>query len=218
VSFAVLALQWSARIGDPTVIGWLTVVAYFVAAWLALRAFMVEKAGPPRPYRHAISALFRVMRKHWPRPPAPARRAALWLSIALALAFLGINKQLDLQTLVAEIGRSMALEQGWYEKRRAVQVGFIIAVLVTCAGGVAALAWLVRGHLADFWLPLGGMLLLAGFVAIRATSFHHMDTLISSDILGIRVNWILELGGIGLVAFAAMRRVRRARSQPAAKP
>jgi hypothetical protein len=155
-----------------------------------------------------------VIRKHWPRPPAPARRAALWLSIALVLGFLGINKQLDLQTLVAEIGRSMALEQGWYEKRRAIQMGFIIAVLVTCAGGLAALVWLVRGHLADFLLPLGGMLLLVAFVAVRATSFHGMDALIRSEIAGIRVNWVLELGGIGLVAFAAYRRVRRAR-QPA---
>lgn len=202
-------IQWSVGIGDPTVMGWLTVVAYFAAAWLCLRAFMVEKAGPPRPYRQAIGALWRVVRKHWPAPPAPARRAGLWLLLAFLLAALGVNKQLDLQSLLTEIGRVTAIESGWYENRRAVQVGFIGATLVTAAAAVAALWWLVRGHLRDFRLALGGMVLLLGFVIVRATSFHDMDALIRSDVGGLELNWVLELGGIVIVAVAAGRRLRR---------
>jgi hypothetical protein len=206
----VTEIQWSVGIGDPTLMGWLTVVAYFAAAWLCLRAFMVEKAGPPRPYRQAIGALWRVVRKHWPAPPAPARRAGLWLLLALLLAALGVNKQLDLQSLLTEIGRVTAIESGWYENRRAVQVGFIGATLVTAALCVAALWWLVRGHLRDFRLALGGMVLLLGFVIVRATSFHDMDSLIRASVGGITVNWVLELGGIALVAVAAAKRLRQA--------
>jgi len=203
-------IQWSAGIGDPTVMGWLTVVAYFAAMWLCLRAFMVEKAGPPRPYWQAIGALWRVVRKHWPAPPAPARRAGLWLLLAMLLAGLGVNKQLDLQSLITEIGRVTAIESGWYEDRRAVQVGFIGATLVTAALCVAALWWLVRGHLRDFRLALGGIVVLLGFVIVRATSFHDMDAFIRSDVGGLEINWVLELGGIAIVAVAAARRLRQA--------
>jgi hypothetical protein len=203
-------IQWSVGIGDPTLMGWLTVVAYFAAAWLCLRAFMVEKAGPPRPYWQAIGALWRVVKKHWPSPPAPARRAGLWVLLALLLAALGVNKQLDLQSLLTEVGRVTAIESGWYENRRAVQVGFIGATLVTAALCVAALWWLVRGHLSDFRLALGGMVVLLGFVIVRATSFHDMDSFIRSDVGGLQVNWIFELGGILLLAVAAARRLRKA--------
>lgn len=205
-------IQWSVGIGDPTVMGWLTVVAYLAAAWLCLRAFMVEKAGPPRPYRQAIGALLRVVKKHWPAPPAPARRAGLWLVLASLLAALGVNKQLDLQSLLTEIGRVTAIESGWYENRRAVQVGFIGATLVTAAAAVAALWWFARGHLRDFRLALGGMVVLLGFVIVRATSFHDMDSLIRESVGGVTLNAMLELGGIGLVAVAAGRRLRQARA------
>lgn len=203
-------IQWVPGIGDPTFMGWLTVVAYFAASWLGLRAFMVEKAGPPRPYRQAIGALLRVVKRHWPSPPAPARRAGLWLLLAGLLGFLGVNKQLDLQTLLTEIGRVTAIESGWYENRRAVQVGFIGAVLVGAAMAVAALWWLVRGQLRDFRLALGGMVLLLGFVIVRATSFHDMDAWIHTSVAGLQLNWVLELGGITLVAVAAGRRLRKA--------
>lgn len=203
-------IQWSAGIGDPTVMGWLTVVAYFAGAWLCLRAFMVEKAGPPRPYRQAIMALWRVVRKHWPSPPAPARRAGLWVAFAIILGVLGVNKQLDLQSLFAEIGRANAMEEGWYEQRRMVQAGFIGAVVGAGLMALGALWWLVRGHLRDFRIALGGMVVLVAFVAARASSFHHMDIFIHTTVLGIEMNWLFELGGIGLVIWAAARRLRQA--------
>lgn len=203
-------IRWSPGIGDPTVMGWLTVVAYFAVALLCLRSFMVEKAGPPRPYRKSIKALFRVMRKHWPDPPGPARRAGMWLGLAFAMGFLGINKQLDLQTLLTELGRVAAMSEGWYENRRAVQVGFIGALLVTAAAGVGALWWFMRGHLADFRLALVGMVVLVGFVIVRATSFHDVDIFLGAVGDDFRMNWVLELGGISIVAVAAARRLRRA--------
>lgn len=205
-------LQWSPGIGDPTVVGWLTVVVYFVAAWLCLRAFKAEKRGPDRPYRQAIPALLRVMRKHWPSPPAPARRAALWLVLALVLGALGVNKQLDLQTLFTEIGRSMALEGGWYESRRTVQAIFIALVLGFGALGIGLLWWLTRGQLRDFRLTLFGFAVLVAFVVVRAASFHHVDQLIGSDVAGVRVNWMFELGGLGIVIAGTIGRLRRAKA------
>src|SRR5882672_1117833 len=54
-SLAALAVQsstgdgwigdWSPGIGDPTVMGWLTVAAYFAASWLCVRAFRRAHGG-----------------------------------------------------------------------------------------------------------------------------------------------------------------------------
>jgi hypothetical protein len=202
-------IEWSPTIGDPTVMGWLTVLAYFVTAWLCLRAFNAEKRGPKRPYRRTVPALLRVLRKSWPHPPAPARRAALWLFLAIVFFFLGINKQLDLQSLVTQVGKTLAHEQGWYDQRRIAQAILISLVLIAGVASLATLGWLVRGQLSDFRLPLAGLTFVVVFVVIRATSFHKVDVLLGFDPFGVRVNWVLELTGIGVVATGAMRRLRR---------
>lgn len=191
--------------------GWFTVFAYVLAGWVSLRAFMVEKAGKPRPYRKAIPALLRVLRRRWPRPPVPARRAALWLMMAGLLFALGINKQLDLQSLVTDLGRILAHEQGWYEQRRTVQVAFIGIVGLLGAMGLGFVVWLARGQLRDFRLALGGMVFLGAFVLARASSFHHVDILIHTELVGVQLNWVFELTGIALVGIAAGRRLWKAR-------
>lgn len=206
------SIQWTPTIGDPTVMGWVTVVAYFVTAWLCLQAFKTEKRGPPRPYRQAVPAVLRVLRKHWPRPPAPARRATLWLLLAVALFGLGINKQLDLQTLLTELGRAAAYAGGWYERRRVVQAIFIALVFGFGLLGVALLWWLTRGELRDFRLTLAGFAVLTAFVVIRAASFHNVDQIIGLDLLGLRINTIFELGGILIVGAGAIGRLRSAPS------
>ena len=204
------AIDWSPTIGDASIVGWLTVVAYFVTAWLCLRALQTEKAPPPRPLHKTIPSIFRVLVKRWPSPPAPARRAAVWLVIAAIMIFLGVNKQIDFQTLLTEIGRDVAREGGWYHLRRHVQVAFILIVLVLGSMGLAAMLWLTRGNLRDLRLPLAGLALVGTFVVIRATSFQKVDILIHLDLAGIRVNWILELGGIAVIAAGAIVRLRRA--------
>lgn len=209
-------IEWSPTIGDPSIMGWVTVVAYFATAWLCIRAFKAEKRGPARPLLASVAALLRVMRKHWPSPPAPARRAALWLVLAAIMIALGINKQLDLQTLVTELGRQAAYVGGWYEERRVVQGIFVAAIALGGALGLLVLWWLTRGQLRDFRLTLGGLALLVCFVVIRAASFHAVDQLIDVRALGIRMNCVLELGGIAVMATGVIRRLRAA--QPATLP
>ena len=52
-------------------------------------------------------------------------------------------------------------------------------------------------------LALLGAAFLGCFIVIRAVSFHHVDQLLGLEYSGLRVNWILELGGIGCIALAA---------------
>ncbi len=178
--------RWKPGIGDPTVMGWVTVAAYFVSAlgcyWTAWREPMPD--GTRRPH---------------------SRPSAFWLVLAGLMVALGVNKQLDLQSLATQIGRDVI--KGWdlYRTRGVLQVGFILVVALVCAGSFAGLLWVSRGSLRHRWLAIVGMLFILGFVLIRASSFHHVDVLLAARLGAVRWNWIFELGGISVVGVAAFR-------------
>jgi hypothetical protein len=171
---------WQLEIGDPSLLGWLTVVGYFAASWLCGRTAWLLRARS----QHA------------------GRGAWFWAVLAILLALGGINKQLDLQSLLTGVGRTMAVAQGWYDQRRVVQAAFVGTLLVAGTVTLGTLAWVTRGYGAPARLALVGSVGLTVFVVIRASSFHRVDHLIGVDLLGLRVNWVLELGGIACVGLA----------------
>jgi hypothetical protein len=179
--------NWTPGIGDPTFGGWLTVALYLAAAiscWRSGRKVALND-----------------------RRCSNERRA--WRSIAILFLALGINKQLDLQTALTEVGRVSAHLQGWYELRRSVQIAFIGLVAMTCViVAITLLIWMRRAPIPT-WLALMGTTLVLGFVLIRAASFHHVDLFIGSRILGLRWNWVIEMGGISLVLLASQWRQMR---------
>ena len=119
---------------------------------------------------------------------------------------LGINKQLDLQSALTEIGRMLAYSEGWYSKRQSVQVAFIGFVTLLCILATIILLISARHAPASTWLALLGTAFVFGFVLIRASSFHHMDRFIGTRVLGFRWNWVLEMGGISLTLIASIWR------------
>jgi hypothetical protein len=132
------------------------------------------------------------------------------------MLLLGINKQLDLQTLFTDLGRASAQLGGWYEIRRPFQFLFILGM--TVGGGLIlrALFRTAQGPLRDFRLPFAGATLVVTFVVVRAASFHKIDELLGGEISGRWLNFLLEGSGILLIAFAAIFRLRRAqKSSPA---
>lgn len=185
---------WLPGIGDPSPVGWFTVVAYLGAAWLCWR--LVSKSGLQR-------------------TPMPPERQRLWWLMAASMAFFGINKQLDLQTAFTEIGRAVAQSGGWYEQRHKVQVAFIALIGLAGGVGLGVLAWVSRPLTRSRALALGGLVFLASFIVIRAASFHHVDLLINDTVFGLRWNWIFELSGIGLVAAGAALERRDGRASTA---
>ena len=176
-----MQFNWSPRIGDPTVGGWLTVILYVltsVSCWRAAR-----KVGA-----RDINTLHE-------------RRG--WQFISVLFLALGINKQLDLQSALTEAGRVVANIQGWYAQRALVQLAFIVVVAIICTiAGIALVIWARRARL-PARLALIGTILVLCFVLVRAASFHHVDRFISTEFLGLRWNWILEMGGIAVVLVAS---------------
>jgi hypothetical protein len=210
--------DWSPGIGDPTFVGWLTVVAYLVAAFLSFRVYRglraeSSRARPPglapaaatlRPVLTALTAgPARIARM-----PLASRMLALWFGITAVLLFLGINKQLDLQTALTESARILAHAGGWYERRRKLQVVFIFGIVVAGAWLFRTVVLLARGNIDRLRSVLVGIVFLICFVAIRAASFHHIDEMLGSRLAGFKLNWIFELGGIAMVIHGATKALR----------
>lgn len=175
---------WRPGIGDPTVMGWLTVLVYFVTAYLCFRCF---------------DGLTRR------QPPGPKPVRLWWLGLAIALVALGVNKQLDLQSLVTTVGRSMARSQGWYESRRTAQFMFIAGIGVAGVAATVGVLFALRRWLRQLRYGIIGFGLLSAFVVIRAASFHHVDELLGAELFGLRFNWLMELGALVLIARGAVK-------------
>ena len=167
-------LRWRPVIGDPSLMGWLTVAAYGIAALLAARVWLKGKDK-------------------------------IWLAVALGMAALCVNKQLDLQSLVTDLGRVASHHAGFYEQRREYQKWFVLGVF---ASAVIFSGWFIW-HFKGFWgrhkLLTAGVLFLVTFVMVRAISFHHFDSFLKLRLAGVKMNWALELGGIFLIGLAAVR-------------
>jgi hypothetical protein len=167
---------WSPRIGDPTLLGWATVAAYAVTGLLAAGAAWRGASG---------GTLF-------------------WTVAALLMLFLSVNKQLDLQSALTAAGRCLARAQGWYDARRTVQLAFVVGLAVVGVAVLGALVVLMRGSLARNALALLGLAFVMTFVLVRAVGFHHVDVFLRVEVASLRMNSILELGGIALVALNAV--------------
>jgi hypothetical protein len=172
--------EWKPGIGDPTVVGWITVFAYFVAAFCCVRRAVLNRTNHKR--------------------QGPA---LVWWCLAVAMFLLGVNKQLDLQSWLTVTLRNLALRQGWYERRREYQVITIQCMIVVSMLGTGGLLLLLRKWWSEFWLTLIGFGLLAAFIVVRAASFHHVDLLLDEDLFGLRWNAIIELSGIACIALGA---------------
>ncbi len=178
---------WSPGIGDPHIMGWITVVVYAACALAALQLSIRNPFHGPGAWRERV----------------------FWAGVCALMLCLAVNKQLDLQSLMTAIGRCHAKLNGWYNERQAMQRGFIRALALGALLLALGTAWFLRASLCRNALAVLGLALVLSFVVIRAVGFHDVDKLISTDVMSIRVNWIFELSGLVLILLSALSRLRR---------
>ncbi|PZQ96707.1 MAG: isopropylmalate isomerase [Cereibacter sphaeroides] len=179
--------RWSPTIGDPSVMGWVTVGVYAMAACFCLA--VVVRGGIPSATRR--------------------RERLFWLLLGVALCVLAVNKQLDLQSYLTAFGRCVSNMQGWYQDRRIVQAVFIVSLLIAMVVLGLALWRMMRGTLRRTGIALVGFVFVLAFVAVRAVGFHHFDALINMRLGDIRLNWLFELTGPAVIILAAIGMMRQ---------
>ena len=132
---------------------------------------------------------------------------AIWTAIPIALALLGINKLFE--GALTNVGRMIAFDQGWYVHRRAFQIWLIAGVLAVCSIGAIALLLSVRQASLSTRVALSATIMLLALGLTRDVSLHQIDHLIGERIMGLKLNWLLDVGGLGLVLFAHGRAKNR---------
>jgi hypothetical protein len=174
--------SWRPGIGDPTFMGWFTVGAYFTSFLVAVCAAWLNRTKR----EDGQAFLF-------------------WSLVGVLMLFLGINKQLDLQSLFTEMGRQVAKAQGWFDHRRTVQFWFIAIFGTLSAATFLLLTIKMKDQFRKFTLAFVGLFFLLSFVIIRASSFYHFDVVIMYRIFGLKMNWILELTGVFMVQLDGLK-------------
>jgi hypothetical protein len=173
---------WTPRIGDPSLIGWATVFFYLSTALLSWRAAASAQEAGDIPF---------------------------WKFLCVLFLALGFNKQLDLQSLLTAALREAARNEGWYAVRYRFQIAFVATVTLTGLSAIAYLLWRHQYSSRAVKAAIAGCAFTLCFVIIRAASFHHIDRILGRSVGGWKLNWLLELGGIMLVAMAAAATRRR---------
>ena len=170
---------WHPQLDNPNFLGWLVVACYLLAA--ACCGWVAVKAGKPA-----------------------SDGSGVWCVMAAVLLFLGINKQLNLQTLMIVLGRRAAFAGGWYEHRRFVQAVFSIAFALIGLVLLVTFAAYGRRFIAGNRLAFAGVVVLLLFVLLRAATINHAGQRNGIDLKDKEWTWVLELCGSILIAFSAV--------------
>jgi hypothetical protein len=159
---------WSFGVGDPTWMGWFILLLYFVSAALCYLASS---------------------NKGW-------TDALVWRCASMLMITLGINKQLDFQTLLTEIGRVVLGGLGILEHRLIFQYGFVCALVLAIIGFLFAAKKVSGLSFNRFKFLLFGLMSVLTFYAFRAASFHHVDQLLGVPFLGVTFNFMIGASAI----------------------
>jgi len=131
-----------------------------------------------------------------------------WLGLATGITLLGVNKQLDFQAWLIEVGWGAAVSAGVAEHARLIEAAFaaVGSVAVLFLSGVL---WkLARRATKQERMALAGTAAILGFVLVRMADILHAD-----EALGIRINQhrplvVTELGILIFLCFAVWKNSR----------
>ena len=180
------------KIGDPNPLAWGTVAIYLIAAIGCLlcaadakRIFGAEQVGVHR---------------------------LVWAGMFVIMLFLGINKQLDLQTFFTSVIKALARHYDMYELGKRSQGVFLGLLGGTAIGGMGVVAWMIRRQWRRYVFLILGALFIVRFVLVRAGGFYGVSLPRVSVLTGgVKLNWLLEILGAAVVAVAAFLNWRSAR-------
>lgn len=188
------SVPFEPHIGDPTFLGWLTVLAYLAAAVSCVLCTIRSERifGQGQLLQHRL----------------------IWGTMALGLFFLGFNKQLDIQSWFTAVIKRIARTQGWFDLGQQVQIIFIVGLAVVSLVLLIAGIWFFRDVWRHYWLLGLGLIFIARFVIVRAATFYGVSLPeLSRFTGGIRINWLLEIGGVFIITLGALLNLRLARTK-----
>ena len=128
----------------------------------------------------------------------------------------GVGKLFDAQAALTNFLRKGAIQEEWYHFRQPIQIAVVVASAVgTLLGALAIRRLMGRGKPRRDLTVLAPVILLLGFYAIRATSWHYVDAVLFRFVAGTRINTWAELMIQGLIAATLLDQAGRGRKNAA---
>ncbi|MGH7979411.1 MAG: hypothetical protein ACREE6_08545 [Limisphaerales bacterium] len=171
--------------GQLTALGWTMLALYVISALLAFRA--ASKC----------------------RSAGSVAMGRVWICLGVALGILGLNKQLDLQTLLIKMGRNLAIREHLFPHRMQLYAGFFLAFMLAMIGVIVATTFRFSAQMKMFarQYPFAacGCALICAYIVLRAAFIDNVNLMLNLAIKEIPFVWLLEAGGILLIAAQALR-------------
>ena len=168
---------WRFRANDPGTLSWIAVCAYLSTAALCWRAAKND-----------------------------LQSREMWARFAIVLAVLGLNKQLDLQTLFINSVRSLTHDPGWYTDRSPVKRLCIHVLTSVSFWGTGWMFWQKRNQWRAVGFVCAGSAMLIAYISLRASPLPHAGQLPVRSTSGAQLGQsILELTGLLFIALGASK-------------
>src|SRR6266478_6091438 len=97
------------------------------------------------------------------------------VSIAFLSIALGVGELLNLQTVMANFGRTLARQEGWYEQRQPVQATFIGISSAADAAWVVVMLFFARRTSIKCRVALTSAAWIVCYAFVRVSSLHDVD-------------------------------------------
>jgi hypothetical protein len=139
-------------------------------------------------------ALLAWWREHRRGRSDPGLWSPFWLLSAAFFLAMAVARATDLGGLATELGRSEALEQGWYDERRRIQAYGAALVGAGWLVTVAVALWRVPARRRRYLPAALSMFTLMCFIGVRLISLHQIDALLyRRELAGAQFGAVVEL-------------------------
>ncbi len=187
---------WMFQVGDPTFGAWLVTIGYIVSSAMCTRIFFCEKEieiviGNSYLSIQLDSRLF-------------------WLACGIFTLAMGLNKQLDFQTLLIELLQEKSGNSLVENASRTGAISFFL--LVTASAGYTYLVFSSLANKCGSTIRLGllGLTLILIYIAYRASAIHHFQGAVQSGSNFDKLILFSEPAGVLFLIFAASNPLRQA--------
>ena len=148
---------------------WMRVVAYIVVAGLCFLAGRRQHASDPGVW------------------------APFWPMTAAVLLAMAVGRAGGIAEWIADLARSEARGDGWYETRRRYQAIVVGAIGAVWAVSVLTACWRIPERRRRYLPMMVVVMTIGAYVAVRMVSLHQVDSLLyRRDLLGMRIGTLTE--------------------------
>src|SRR5436853_594798 len=126
------------------------------------------------------------------QPNRPQRY--IWWAIACLLFILGLSRLANLEQIVTDVGRQVAISHGWYNTRRPIQSIGIFGIVLGSGFMATCIFTFIRRLRAPEAIGILAMGCLLTLIGVRLISLHSVDAIVGRHLFGLfglQLGWLL---------------------------